>query len=745
MTHAPAAPFPSDSPLSQLAAQNFRHQLTDLHRRTDRMFAWLMAIQYVLAIVFALVVSPRTWAGAEQQTHPHVWMAVLFGGLLASYPIYLTVTRPGEAYTRLVIAVSQALFSALLIHLTGGRIETHFHVFGSLAFLAFYRDWRVLVAASVVVAVDHLVRGLWYPFSVYGAASDAEWRFLEHAGWVFFEDAFLITACAHGLREMRSTAQRQAELQVAKDDIEQATAEMSRQSAVLNSVLVGMNDGVIVADPHGNFLHFNPAAERILGKGAQDVPIGQWSEVYGLYPDGSDTPIASGDLPLARAIQGDSIDHEEIRVKRARLGDEVWIEVSGQPLLDAESARCGGVVVFRDVTERRKLLEEFARAREQAEQANGAKSEFLSRMSHELRTPMNSILGFGQLLQMENLTEDQQDSVKQIVMAGSHLLKLINEVLDISRIDSGTLTISREAVDVLEVVREVASLLSPLAQMKGVAVVVPNGTKGDVFAMADQQRLLQVLLNLLSNAIKYNVNGGRVEVEIEPKEESWRIRVQDTGIGISPEKEALIFTPFERLGAEQTSVEGTGLGLALSKRLMEAMGGRIGIEPCATGTCFYIELPMARCPLQAIEGTAPLEALSSGPAPNFRRTVLLIEDNPSNVRLVEKILQGRAEYRLLVARDGRVGIDLAHEHEPDLILLDLNLPDIGGQEVLRHLKGDPKLARIPVAVVSADATPSQVERLLASGAAAYMTKPIDVRGFLSLLTDLDPSREKKSA
>lgn len=732
-----------ESALANLSRQNFESHQSQIYRRTDRMFAWLMGIQYVLAIAFALIISPRTWSGATSSTHPHVWLALGLGGLLAAYPIYLAVRHAGETHTRHVIAISQVLFSALLIHLTGGRIETHFHVFGSLAFLAFYRDWKVLISASAIVAADHFVRGIWFPFSVYGVNSGAEWRVLEHAGWVLFEDAFLILACVTGVREMRSMAQRQAEVQLAKEEIEQATEQITQQSAVLNSVLVGMSDGVIVADLEGNFLHFNPAAEQILGMRDEDAPPESWSETYGLYADDSNTPYPSEQLPLARAIRGESVDLEQLRIVRSDTGEQIWIEISARPLINADNVHCGGVVVFRDVTERRRILQENARAREQAERANRAKSEFLSRMSHELRTPMNSILGFGQLLQMEDLSEDQEDSVNQIVSAGSHLLKLINEVLDISRIEAGRLSISKEPVDVIDVVKEVTSLLQPLANQNKIRMILPD-FNAEAYAIADHQRLLQVILNLITNAIKYNVENGTVEVEVTSSSENLRLRVRDTGIGISPEKEALIFTPFERLGAEQTSVEGTGLGLALSQRLTEAMGGQIGLEPCENGTCFYVELPAAESPLRLLEHSGFQEVAQSQPTGN-RSTILLIEDNPANVKLVEKILRAHPDYELHVAMCGYDGLDSAKSIMPDLILLDLDLPDIHGREVLHLLRQDAALATIPVIVVSADATPSQVEQLLGDGAKAYLTKPLDVKRFVEVLSDTCNPEEKKIA
>jgi PAS domain S-box-containing protein len=732
-----------DSPLDSLVERNYRQIQDHIHSRTDRMFAWVMATQYVLCVLFALLVSPRTWSGAIQQTHPHVWTALGLGAVLASLPIFLALKNPGTFFTRLVIAVSQALFSALLIHLSGGRIETHFHVFGSLAFLAMYRDWRVLIAASIVVASDHLIRGIWFPFSVYGIASGAEWRFLEHAGWVLFEDAFLLVACATSVKEMRGMAARQAELELANDRIERNSAEIARQSAVLSSVLTSMSDGLIVVSPSGDFLHFNPAAEEILGSGSRELPMAEWSRAFQACRDENGVPYPPEEFPLARAMRGEPAGREEFVITRLGTGVPAWIEASAQPLRLGDQGNLGGMVVFRDITEPRRILDESARARREAERANNAKSEFLSRMSHELRTPMNAILGFGQLLKMDDLSADQDESLDQILKAGAHLLRLIDEVLDISGIEAGKLSISQEPVDSGSVIREVVSLVQPIAQASGIAIkIIPNNE--DAFVLADQQRLLQVLLNLVSNAIKYNVEGGEVRIRAERQDALFRIGVEDTGIGIPSEKLAMLFKPFERIGAQHTEVQGTGLGLALSKRLTEAMGGRIGVTSNPSGSCFFVELLSAKCPVKALKEIGWAEQVQSS-VQTVDATILFIEDNPANGRLMEKILESRPSYHLFLARTGQAGLDLACEHRPDLILLDIDLPDFSGHEVLRQLRRDARFEHTPVIVVSADATPSHVDGLRHLGISAYLTKPIEVTSFLSQLDESFTAKERKVA
>jgi signal transduction histidine kinase/ActR/RegA family two-component response regulator len=392
----------------------------------------------------------------------------------------------------------------------------------------------------------------------------------------------------------------------------------------------------------------------------------------------------------------------------------------------------------------KEVLEQGQRqAREAAEEANRSKSEFLSRMSHELRTPLNAVLGFAQLLESEDLRESDHDSVKQILRGGRHLLDLINEVLDITRIETGTFQLSPEPVLASEVLAEIAELSSPLAAQANVNLV-PGTTPGscDSHVLADHQRLKQILLNLVSNGIKYNRPGGTVALSCERMGATlMRIKVHDTGPGIRPEHRELLFTPFERLGAEQTSVEGTGIGLALSRRLAEAMGGTLDVETAlGQGSTFWLELPIVEAPLDRytrLHGDDDVPDLApEGPT----KRILYIEDNASNLQLVERILSRAGGVDLVSATHGRLGLELARQHQPALILLDLHLPDITGDEVLRQLRDDPQTAGIPVVIVSADATEGQVRRLLAEGARAYLTKPLDVGELRGLVASL-PERE----
>ena len=376
----------------------------------------------------------------------------------------------------------------------------------------------------------------------------------------------------------------------------------------------------------------------------------------------------------------------------------------------------------------RTSLAEQERLSEEADAANRAKSEFLSRMSHELRTPLNAVLGFAQLLDLDELDQSQQEAVDQILRGGRHLLDLINEVLDIAAIESGHLSLSSEPVSAAEVIAEVVDLTQPLATNAGITLVGDASLSPALHLLADHQRLKQVLLNLVSNGIKYNREGGTVSVTCEPGGAGrYRIVVTDTGHGIAAADLERAFVPFERLGAEQTATEGSGIGLALALRLAEAMGGTLtASSELGSGSTFQVELPVVEGPVEAFDRVhADLPAVEPEPR-SAMRTILYIEDNLSNLRLVERVLTRDGSFDLLPAMQGRIGIELAREHRPALILLDMHLPDIPGDQVLAELQADERTAGIPVIVISADATTRQIDRMAAAGAAAYLTKPLDV-------------------
>ncbi len=412
-------------------------------------------------------------------------------------------------------------------------------------------------------------------------------------------------------------------------------------------------------------------------------------------------------------------------VKRIRIADE-------EKLMES----------FVDISLQKDAEKEMQKARMEAEKANLAKSEFLSRMSHELRTPMNSILGFAQLLVMSGLNSSQNKGVKHILQSGKHLLDLINEVLDISRIESGNISLSLEPIQVSSVIQETIEIAMPLANKLQLKIDVEGAIEKPVFVKSDRQRMKQVLINLINNAIKYNKVGGSIYLKTELMPENSegislvRISVTDTGLGISAEDIPKLFMPFERIGADKSITEGSGLGLTVVKKIMEALGGTIGVESVlGEGSTFWFELPLIESPLENMKKNGNLTDLETNLALN-KGTILYIEDNDSNIELVVQIISSqRSKINLITKIYGKQAVPLAIEYQPDLILLDLDLPDIHGSEVLKRLQAEEKTRGIPVIIISADAGPKQIEKLLKAGAKNYLTKPLDIIDFLKVIDE----------
>jgi PAS domain S-box-containing protein len=411
-------------------------------------------------------------------------------------------------------------------------------------------------------------------------------------------------------------------------------------------------------------------------------------------------------------------------------GELRWVNESGMAVFDASGNPVSLSGTVQDITERKQVEQAMSEAKEAAEQANLAKSEFLSRMSHELRTPMNAILGFSQLLKMEVLTPDQQDFVHQIHRAGDHLLELINELLDLARIEAGKLPTALKVTPLRPLAEQAAQLIRPLLQKSGLTLI--NQCEPDVAVLADATRLKQVLVNLLSNAAKYNRQGGSIIIGCHLLDgERMRLSVTDSGAGIAPENLGLLFQPFERLGvSELTAIEGAGIGLAISKRLMELMGGSVGVESTpGRGSTFWIELSLAHSAELAV-AAAPT-ALPAVSQDGFN--VLYVEDNAANLKVVEAMLRHQPNLTLLSASNGEYGLELAQRYRPDVILLDIHLPGMDGYAVLKELQGRPETRDIPVVALSADAMPLDVERGLAAGFKHYLTKPIKLEALLKTI------------
>ncbi len=528
------------------------------------------------------------------------------------------------------------------------------------------------------------------------------------------------------------------------------------QSAIFNSA----NFSSIATDAKGVIQIFNVGAERMLGYAAADVmnkitpaDISDPQEVVARAQTLSSelgTAITPGFEALVfKASRGIEDIYELTYIRKD--GSRFPAVVSVTALRDAQNSIIGYLLIGTDNTARMQILAdralldrvlqdkniELERATLVAEKANLAKSEFLSSMSHELRSPLNAILGFAQLMESGTPlpTPTQKSSINQILQAGWYLLELINEILDLALIESGKLSLSMEPISLLEVLHDCQAMIEPQAQKSGVRMTFPD-SDSHYFVNADRTRVKQVLINLLSNAIKYNRAGGSVEVTVSAITEGrLHINVRDTGEGLSKEKLAQLFQPFNRLGQEAGEEEGTGIGLVVSKRLIELMGGEIGAESTAgVGSVFWIELNLAPEPHFALEADMPLGLLATPlPADVGLRTLLYVEDNRANMQLVEQLIERRPDMRLLSAGDGIRGITLARIHQPDVILMDINLPGISGIQALKILREDPVTAHIPVLALSANAMPRDIEKGLTAGFFRYLTKPIKVTEFMEAL------------
>ncbi len=579
--------------------------------RTDRMFAVLMILQWIGGIIISLVVSPRTWSGAQSELHPHVLMALIGGGALAALPVFMAIAYPGRLATRMVIASSQVLFSVLLIDLSGGRIETHFHVFGSLAFLAAYRDPRVLIPATIIVAVDHLVRGMWWPESVFGIATASNWRWLEHAGWVLFEDVFLVIVILQSRREMRDLAQHTAQLE-----------------------------------------------------------------------------------------------------------------------------------------EREGELQKAIRA---AEHANRTKSKFLANMSHEIRTPLNGILGFTEVLLRDRgqIAADQQhEYLYTIRKSGQHLLALINDILDISKIEANQLNVESIPCCPQQIIAEAVSVLRVGAMEKGIGLDYRwQGTIPKVIH-TDPYRFKQLLMNLVGNAIKFTHQGEVLIVaRVDRSEEcpALVVEVRDTGIGIPQEKLDLIFQPFVQADDSVTRrYGGTGLGLAIGRKISIALGGDLTASSVVgAGSTFTVRI--AAGDLSAADELAAPSASAGADVRDDRAStcdldglkVLVVDDGDTNRKLI-RVLVERSGAKVRTAENGQMALDLAGGAVFDVILMDMQMPVMDGYTATAALRERGFAG--PIIAITAHAMKGDRRKCEQAGCSGYLSKPIDSEQLLKALAECKAPR-----
>ena len=584
------------------------------------------------------------------------------------------------------------------------------------------QETRLAVAIPIQAALEHgTIQGL-ANHTVLIARNGSEYQIADSCAPIRNRNSEVIGA----IMVFRDVTREHAAQEALRETQEQLTWTEESFRLMVESV---EDCAIVMLDPEGRVLTWNSGAQRIKGFGAEDI-LGRPFSCF--YPP-EDAQAGLPQRALEDVTANGRFETQGWRIRKD--GSLFWASVILTAVRDQEGVLRGFAKLTQDLTERRKVEAELRAARALAEDANLAKSNFLSSMSHELRSPLNAILGFAQMMESETPPPQasQQASIDQILKAGWHLLALINEILDLAKIESGQMPLSREPVALEEVLSECRSMIETQAGQRGLTLIFPPAGQAR-FALADATRVKQILLNLLSNAVKYNVREGTVEVRcFESAPGRVRIAIRDLGPGLRPEQLALLFQAFNRLGQEGGPEEGTGIGLVVAKRLVELMDGSIGVDSTVgVGSEFWFELPATSAPCPApeqAESPSQLPAVTGAPISQ----VLYVEDNAANLQLVELIIARHPELQLLTARNGRSGVELARSAQPMAILMDINLPGMNGFEALEHLRADPATAQIPVIALSANAMASDLERGRKAGFFSYITKPIKIQEFMETL------------
>jgi PAS domain S-box-containing protein len=694
------------------AQELFQQHREEIYRSTDQIFARLMICQWVGGILIALLISPLTWAGQTSRIHLHVWAAVLVGGAISIFPVWMTRAWPGRAATRHVIAIAQMLMSALLIDLTGGRIETHFHVFGSLVILSFYRDWRILISATLVVYVDHFLRGVYLPYSVYGVLAASPWRSLEHGGWVVFEDIFLVMSCLRSIREMRFIAGRTAALEASEQNFRQIFEE-----APIGMAVVGLDD---------RYAQVNTTLCDMLGYSKGEL-IGRSTMEVTYHDDMEESRQVANAL-----LSGTARSHVEKRYMR-KNHEVVWATRTACLIRDESGKPRYYVVMVEDITQRRNTAAALEQAKDAAERANRAKDKFLAALSHELRTPLTPVLMCAAALEQDSGLHPELRRHLGMIRRNVELeARLIDDLLDLTRITHGKLQlITSGPVDVHSLLRHSESIVRSEARQKAIAFHLEL-TADQHHVDGDAARLNQVFWNLLKNAIKFTGKRGRITVRtVNPTGEKLAVTVSDNGIGIDKQTLPFIFRAFEQGDTRALQpCAGLGLGLSIAKAIVDLHSGVIRAESAGPdrGAVFTIELATIP-PFSATHS----QAADSSSSHHASYRLLVVEDHEPTLSVLTNLLR-RHGHSVLSASTVATAKTLAAKHIFDFIISDLGLPDGNGIDLMMQLSRDYGLRGIALSGYGMSEDLSKTEE---AGFLAHLVKPINFEQLHRVLEQLN--------
>ena len=687
------------------AQELFDDQYQGIASQTDHLFAWLIGCEWIACIVASLAVSPRAWSGRSSLVPPHIYLGLFLGAAIAILPILLVLSKPGRTANRHVIAIAQMLISALLIHLTGGRVETQFHIFASLAFLSFYRDWRVFILATLAVAADQIVRGTYLPQSIYGVATVGGWRWLETLGWMAFEEGLLIAACVRARKEMWQAAAR--------------TASNHGSEERYRSVVQQTAEGIFILDPVTKRIVYCNAAFQKLLKYRTDETL--WLTL----PDFVIGECAHEDDEIDRILESSKPFSQECQYRR-KDGSIIDVSVT----TSAVSYNNGRFLctIARDITERKQAEQELKHAREAAEAASKAKSEFLANMSHEIRTPMNGIIAMTELALDTRLTSVQREYLDIVKSSAASLLTVINDVLDYSKIEAGKLDLEAISFSLNRLIADTIKPLALRAHEKRLELACNIAPDVPDLLVGDPGRVRQVLVNLIGNAIKFTEEGEvvlKTEIKwIEEDEVCLHLSVTDTGIGVPPDKQKVIFNVFTQADSSTTrNYGGTGLGLAISSQLVEMMGGQIWLDSVSgQGSTFHFtaRLGVQNDPAALLEHFVPTDLRGLN--------ALVVDDNATNRKILEQML---LNWRMSPTSvdGGKLVVPKMQEARQSgspygLLLLDANMPEMDGFAVAKQIRETPELSGAIIMMLTSNSHQGDAARCKELGISAHLTKPI---------------------